>query len=380
MIATDVYRQPQVRAGGPELHQALDRIDGNPVLTGLFAGVDGLLAVLNRSRQVLLLNDTLMRRFGIDDPAGALGLRPGEVVKCVHIGEGRDGCGTGRACSSCGAAIALALCEHSGRVVERTCALRRQDEGRTEDLVLRVRVSPLEIEGQQVLLLLLQDRTREHQAEAVERSLFHNLNNHLGILTATCELLAARLSGRERELAASGLLAAGRMAAEIVLHQARGTSAATDALRVSPVAVADLLAEVQAMVSAHPAAAERIITIAFDPHADGCIQVAGRVLLGRILVNMGINACEATAPGATVRIGAARHGGWIELSVWNREAIPAAVKPRIFQRHFSTKVGSGRGQGTWAIKDLGERLLGGEVSFTSSEADGTVFLVRVPPV
>lgn len=379
MTAIDTYRLPQARAGAPELQRTLERIDGNPVLNGLLAGVDGLLAVLNRSRQVLLLNDALMRRFGINDPAQVLGLRPGEVANCVHIGRGPDGCGTGCACPSCGAAIALALCEHSGQVVERTCALRRQGDGRAEDLVLRVRVSPLEIEGQQVLLLLLQDRTRENQAEAVERSLFHDLNNHLGSLTATCELLAIRLSGRERELAASGLLVAGRMAAEIALHQAQGSAGAA-ALRAAPVAVADLLAEVQAMVSAHPAAAERIITIAFDPHAEGCVQVAGRVLLGRILVNMGINACEATVPGATVRIGAARHGGHIELSVWNREAIPATVQPRIFQRHFSTKGGSGRGQGTWAMKDLGERLLGGEVSFTSSAADGTVFRVRVPPV
>jgi hypothetical protein len=71
-------------------------------------------------------------------------------------------------------------------------------------------------------------------------------------------------------------------------------------------------------------------------------------------------------------------GGQVAFSVWNAGTIPASIVPRVFQRYFSTKDGFGRGQGTWAMKLLGETHLGGRVDFTSSEPDGTVFRITLP--
>ena len=51
---------------------------------------------------------------------------------------------------------------------------------------------------------------------------------------------------------------------------------------------------------------------------------------------------------------------------------------RIFQRSVSTKAERGRGLGTYGMKLLGERYLGGEVSFVSTEEAGTTFSVRLP--
>ncbi len=51
---------------------------------------------------------------------------------------------------------------------------------------------------------------------------------------------------------------------------------------------------------------------------------------------------------------------------------------RIFQRNFSTKAEAGRGIGTFSMKLLGEEVLGGKVSFTSTENDGTVFVLSHP--
>jgi signal transduction histidine kinase len=50
---------------------------------------------------------------------------------------------------------------------------------------------------------------------------------------------------------------------------------------------------------------------------------------------------------------------------------------RIFSRSFSTK-GVGRGLGTYSIKLLTERYLGGRADFVSNREDGTVFRVRLP--
>jgi sensor histidine kinase regulating citrate/malate metabolism len=54
------------------------------------------------------------------------------------------------------------------------------------------------------------------------------------------------------------------------------------------------------------------------------------------------------------------------------------VRPRIFQRCFTTKPGEGRGQGTFAMKLFGEGYLGGTVSFETSAREGTTFELRLP--
>ncbi len=101
-------------------------------------------------------------------------------------------------------------------------------------------------------------------------------------------------------------------------------------------------------------------------------------LLARILTNMLKNAFEACPPGGQVRLSVRAPGSVTRFEVHNPGAIPAAVVPRIFQRHFSTKAGAGRGEGTWSMKSLGERLLGGRVGFDTSRFAGTTFWFELP--
>ena len=50
----------------------------------------------------------------------------------------------------------------------------------------------------------------------------------------------------------------------------------------------------------------------------------------------------------------------------------------MFQRSFSTKAARGRGFGTYAMKVLGETVLGGKVGFTASWEEGTRFHIELP--
>jgi len=54
------------------------------------------------------------------------------------------------------------------------------------------------------------------------------------------------------------------------------------------------------------------------------------------------------------------------------------VQLQLFQRSFSTKSGTGRGVGSYSVKLLTEKYLRGTVTFSSSEAQGTTFTVRLP--
>ena len=59
--------------------------------------------------------------------------------------------------------------------------------------------------------------------------------------------------------------------------------------------------------------------------------------------------------------------------------MPPKVQLQVFQRSFSTK-GLGRGLGTYSMRLLTQRYLGGTVSFSSKEGEGTEFRARYPRV
>ncbi|MDX9871242.1 MAG: ATP-binding protein [Clostridia bacterium] len=61
----------------------------------------------------------------------------------------------------------------------------------------------------------------------------------------------------------------------------------------------------------------------------------------------------------------------------NNQYIPREAQLQLFKRSYSSK-GSGRGLGTYSMKLLGERYLGGYVHFISEVHNGTTFIFGVP--
>jgi signal transduction histidine kinase len=91
-----------------------------------------------------------------------------------------------------------------------------------------------------------------------------------------------------------------------------------------------------------------------------------------------INAFEATDTGRAVRFWLDCGKKDLTFCVWNHKPIPESMRGRIFQRNYTTKTGNGHGLGTYSMKFFGETLLGGEVSYESSETKGTVFRLVIP--
>lgn len=363
------------RAGPEELAAAVALASQNPIVDAVMRSWGGLVAVLNPERQVVAVNDALLRHLGVEDAREALGLRPGEALGCVHAGAAPSGCGTGRTCSTCGAAIAIVAALTEGCPEDRDCALAAARNGDRVEVLFRVRASPLEVGGTRLVLLFLRDVTAERRRAALERAFFHDINNVVMSLRWAGEELAealpdAALAGQVRE-------AASRLADEVAMQRAT-IRAETGALAPRPteVSVAELLASVASLARAHPAAAGKGIVLRGGEGA-GSVLVDRTILL-RIVTNMVVNALEATVEGREIRVSFERREGAALFSVWNAGAIPEAVRPRVFQRYFSTKVGDDRGIGTSAMRLLGEKILGGRVSFTTSEEEGTTFTVRLP--
>ena len=96
----------------------------------------------------------------------------------------------------------------------------------------------------------------------------------------------------------------------------------------------------------------------------------------RVIVNMLINALEATSEGGSITIGLQEDGYFAKFWVANQSVLPDHIQSQIFKRSFSTK-GVDRGLGTYSIKLLTENYLDGQVGFSSKNPDGTVFWIKI---
>ena len=362
------------RAGDKTLSFEIDFITGNPVMSGLLHSISGLLAILNEHRQIIAFNESFLKMIGIEDPAGALGIRPGEALKCIHADKEPAGCGTTKFCSSCGAAIAMVSSLEQDRPCEKTCALTARRNKKDVDMVLMVRSHPLHIDGKKLLLLFLQDITRQQQRAALERTFFHDMNNLMQMLIGSGELAQYECDTPSTQRM---LKLAMRLHKEIAIQQClfKDDSGLYQTVweDCTPVKV---LEELQFLFSTHPAAKGK--TMDFSHHVPAVTFKSDMSLLLRILSNMVINAFEASDENDRVEIRCDHIDNTVCFSVWNAQQISPQIVNRIFQRNFSTKARAGRGIGTFSMKLFGENVLGGKVTFTTSGTQGTVFKITLP--
>jgi signal transduction histidine kinase len=142
------------------------------------------------------------------------------------------------------------------------------------------------------------------------------------------------------------------------------------------VKLAEILRHLQRIAAVHPCARRKRYLVEAEPNAGELITDS--CLLERVLANMLINAFEATEVGGEVLLKVECTDIVQRFAVHNASFIAPAVAARIFHRHFSTKQGSGRGQGTYAMRLLAETLLQGKLGFYTDAERGTTFFLELP--
>lgn len=374
----DTYFAPAARADPDQFDRQLKLIGLDPIIRELMRMVGGLLAVLNEQRQVLAVNDAFLNFLGIERSDDVLGLRPGETIQCVHAHEMPGGCGTSKYCPTCGAAIAIVTCLEKNIEDSQKCIATVERDGRTRELCLQVRACALQLGQNRSILLFIQDITAEERRAMLERAFFHDINNVVMGLVQASSLMELKLeAGQKKYLPAIKSLIT-RLDREILMQRALMTATCGD---LQPnrevVPVNAIVEELTAMASLLCPA--KMVT--YEPSMDiplSATIVTDRTLLLRVLTNMLKNAVEASEEGDTVKLMIDQNTGDMTFTIWNRKPIPENICRRIFQCHFTTKAGAGRGIGTYAMKLFGEKVLGGKVAFTSTEKEGTSFRFTVP--
>ncbi|RKG64774.1 sensor histidine kinase, partial [Corallococcus exercitus] len=99
--------------------------------------------------------------------------------------------------------------------------------------------------------------------------------------------------------------------------------------------------------------------------------------LRQVLLNLALNALEATPPGGRVRFSASAHGGDVALCVDDSgPGVPEDVRGRLFEPFFTTKA-SGSGLGLSIVHAIVTQH-GGTLQVEDGPLGGARFTVRVP--
>jgi K+-sensing histidine kinase KdpD len=360
------------RSNVEELKRQIQSVAHNALVDEVMRLIGGLIAVLNKNRQIVALNHHLLEQLGVNDPQAVIGLRPGEAMGCVYANEMDAGCGTSSYCPSCGAAIAIVSSQASQEPAEADCAMVVDCRGQRKDLFFHVVASPVEIQGEPFILIFLHDRTHQQYQASLERTFFHDIKNTISGLLNAGELLALATPKDSHEMAQYVISLTERLNREVEL-QRHLSQAGPDGVGIQrkPIPIDLIIEETYKAVIHHPSNQGRIIRV--ENRAASALVQTDFALVIRTLTNMLINACEASDANCDVILGAEQKDDEIVFSVWNHQCIPRSIRNRIFQRNFSTKDGVGRGIGTYSMKLIAERLLGGRVYFHSSREEGTRF-------
>lgn len=330
--------------------------------------------VLDQRRRIVFANSAALGLLDCDSFADLMGDRVGDALDCIHANETAHGCGTTEWCAVCGAFNAVEQARFSGSG-QMTCFIKRRGGGALDLLVIAHAVV---WGGEPHTLLFILDKRDVTRRESLERTLANDLLTHAENLRNAVGLL--RSGDLANQFLVQGLL--WHMVEELhedILEERDITRAERGELdvvvtSVSPATLSDHLA---VRFLTHPLRDEKSLDIQglSGPKSIRPFRT-DETLLMRVLVNMIRNALEATKPKGTVTLLAEDLEDGTHFSVTNTGEMPRAVQLHIFQRSYSTH-GSGRGKGTYAIKLITEKYLGGRVGFFVGRGQ-TVFEFTIP--
>ncbi|MBI5666965.1 MAG: GHKL domain-containing protein [Chloroflexi bacterium] len=363
---------PAERAPAAVVEQQSQYFAEYPLLQQVLDAVPDIFLIVNAQRQIVFANQTLLNFMRLNPEVFVNGLRPGEVLRCVHAREEEGGCGTSEFCRECGAVKAM-LAGLSGEKSVQECRIMQEDGSALD---LEVYATPLVVDGERFSIFAVKDISAQKRRQALERIFFHDILNTVSIISGFAEILRDATPVEIDEIKGSFYQLCRRLTDEIRAQKTL-TAAENNELTVRPVRLESLalLRDIKAAYDNHDLAQGRCIEI--SPAARQVVFFSDTALIQRVLINMVKNALEATPEGGTVTLSCHDDDEGVAFTVHNPAFIPRKVQLQVFQRSFSTK-GSDRGLGTYSMKLLTERYLHGTVSFTTSPAKGTTFIAHYP--
>lgn len=340
-----------------QVQQQRAAIADQPVLP---AGVAAVLSVLRSSALVVDSHDQVLKATA---PTYTMNLVRGDQI------------------AEAGLAELVALVRRDGQIRETELIIPRPGAPTRH---VTARVAPL---GADMVLALVEDRTREHQIEAIRRDFVANVSHEVKTPVGAIKLLseavveaaddpeavqrfAHRMSNESDRL--------GRLVQQIIeLSRLQHDTPHLDSGVVEVDAMLDRVID----ENATDASAHRITVVR---EGDLGLEVEGNTEQVALAVgNLLSNALTYSPDGSSVVIGTVRHDDWVEITVADQGiGIPADELDRIFERFYRVdparhRSTGGTGLGLSIVKHVAATH-GGDVSVWSAQGKGSKFTIRLP--
>jgi Histidine kinase-, DNA gyrase B-, and HSP90-like ATPase len=365
------------RAGKDQIFSDAKMIFEAPHIKELLNSLPNVIIILNENRQMVFGNKAYFTDIDAGSYSDKLGFRPGELLGCIHSIEDPDGCGASRNCEYCGALQVILKCQETSKRTKGEARITGNLADGFMAYDFLITASPLKIEDKNFTIVSLDDISDNKRIQALERIFFHDLLNKAGSLSCFFENIQfPSVSRKTRDLIETATNLSSEIVEEINSHRSVMEAEKGD-LEVAPAEISakEVLENIVNQMKYHTVAYEKHVKI--FPDIKDITLITDYFLLIRVLINMLKNALEATSRNGVVTIGYKKVKNSVCFSVHNERVMDEEVKYQVFQRSFSTK-GSNRGIGTYSMKLLGERYLGGKIYFESDESNGTTFFFELP--
>ncbi|MFH1120416.1 MAG: ATP-binding protein [Bacteroidota bacterium] len=356
-----------------ELVKDNELINSNPLSVSILNGIPTSILILNRERQIVFSNKAFLDLLNISSIESILGMRPGDVMGCPASVSGTDGCGTSKGCKSCGAIKSIMNCLDNGSGSEE-CTIKA---GPSAMMHLKVTTEMIKIGEKDFILYSMQDISHEKKKLLLERIFYHDILNTAHNINSMAELVTDADSIENKEEYLSILLkSTGDLINEIntqrILSNGNHLNYISQPVQINSFFFyKDLKTEFESV-------SDGGIVIALDKRTENFNFKADKVLLKRVVTNMMKNAIEAEQYRGKITLGMmSLYEKGAMLWVHNQSYMTEDVQSQIFNRSFSTK-STDRGLGTYSMKMLTEKFMKGKISFTSSQTNGTTFIIEIP--
>ncbi len=369
------YASPE-RSSDEEIKEKYEKLSNSAETVFYLNSAPEVYTILNENRQIVFANKAALDFLNVSEINNALGLRPGEAASCKHAFENEGGCGTSEFCRECGAVNSI-LAALGGEHNDKECRIVTQNN---DAIDLRVYSTPLTFNDEKYVVFAAKDISSEKRKEVLERIFFHDILNTAGSMKSYSEMMTRfELDEEEEKEFKETIYHLSIRLIEEIKAQRIITNAENNTLSVTKneINISEFINRIVKDFKRSFFASDKYIIE--DIKITENILITDETLLSRVMINMLKNALEASLVGDNVTIGVVQEEDNFKFFVHNPAVMSNQIKHQIFQRSFSTK-GVGRGIGTYSIKLLGEKYLGGKVDFESISEKGTTFYLLLNKV
>jgi signal transduction histidine kinase len=216
---------------------------------------------------------------------------------------------------------------------------------------------------------------RKAMAGVFAGAVAHDIGNTLSVANSAISWLEdPSMSTEERAAAVSDLKQASQeltqLTRRLLLLQGARTLAPVNNGPLTPV-----IKESIRFAQTHPRVRACRFTFALDDSAHGTFAP---LTVGRIMLNLILNAADATNGNGKIHIRLWQSDGQVHLEVHdNGPGIPPEMRNRVFEPLYTSKP-DGTGLGLVSVKVAVEEELGGEISVIDSPFGGACFRISLP--